>query len=347
VRVIFSRDWWPNAYSLGEGTITVNAGLVIFLDNEAQLVFVLCHELSHYYLQHTPKAIKKYVETINSEAFKNEIKRLSKEQYRVNQQLNELIKSLAFDSRRHSRSNEAEADLQAFNFMKKTGYDCNAIRTSLELLDKIDDSSLYKHLDLEHVFNFSDYPFKKKWIQKESAIFSQLDENGSPLTQEQKDSLKTHPDCSKRILLLTDSLEKARSTGKKFLVDEKVFNELKKDFFAEIIEQCYRNDNLSRNLYYSLLLLQGNENIPMAVYSVARCLNRIYENQKNHTLGLMIDLENKAFTGDYNLLLRILSRLRLDEIAALNYYFCRQYDEQMKDYPDFIKEMKKIQKIKN
>jgi Zn-dependent protease with chaperone function len=347
VRVIFSRDWWPNAYSLGEGTITINAGLMIFLDNEAQLVFVLCHELAHYYLQHTSKAIKEYVETIHSESFRNELKRLSKEEYRVNQQLGVLIKSVAFDSRQHSRSNEAEADLQAFNFMKKTGYDCSAIKTGLELLDKIDDSSLYKHLDVEQVFKFSEYPFKKKWIQKESAIFSQLDENDSPLSPAEKDSLKTHPDCSKRILLLTDSIEKVGSAGKKFLVDEKVFNELKKDFFAEIIEQCYRNNNLSRNLYYSLLLLQENENIPMAVYSVARCLNDIYENQKNHTLGLMIDLENKVYAGDYNLLLRMLSRLRLEEIAALNYYFCKEYDEQMKSYPDFEEEMKKIQKIQN
>jgi predicted Zn-dependent protease len=45
-RVIFSRDWWPNAFSMGDGTIVINAGLMIFLDNEAELVFVLSHELA-------------------------------------------------------------------------------------------------------------------------------------------------------------------------------------------------------------------------------------------------------------------------------------------------------------
>src|SRR5688572_11946121 len=35
-RVFFSRDWWPNAYSVGDGTIAVNAGLLIFLENEAE-----------------------------------------------------------------------------------------------------------------------------------------------------------------------------------------------------------------------------------------------------------------------------------------------------------------------
>jgi predicted Zn-dependent protease len=78
LRVVFSRDWRPNAYSLGEGTIAVNAGLLVFLDNEAELVFVLCHELAHYYLDHSGQAIKKYVETVNSEEFQKELKRLSK-----------------------------------------------------------------------------------------------------------------------------------------------------------------------------------------------------------------------------------------------------------------------------
>jgi len=346
LRVIFSRDWWPNAYSMGEGTIAINAGLMIFLENEAELAFIICHELSHYYLQHTQKAVKKYIETINSPALQEELKKLSKEEFKVNQRLEQLIKTLVFDSRQHSRSNEAEADMQAFDFMKKTGYDCKAIESSLHLLDKIDEVSYYKPLNLEQVFNFIDYPFKKRWTQKESVIFGQLNEKDGPLTPQEKDSLKTHPDCSTRILLLSDSIKKI-SAGKNFLADENAFNKLKKDFFPEIVEECYKEENLSRNLYYSLQMLQANENTSLAIYSVARCLNELYENQKNHRVGLTIDLENKVYPDDYNLLLRMLSRLKLDEIASLNYYFCKQYFEQMKDYPNFRDELKKLQKPQN
>ena len=78
IRLVFSRDWWPNAFSMGEGTLVVNAGLMVFLDNEAELVFVICHELAHFYLDHSNKEIKKNVETYNSVAFQNELKRLSK-----------------------------------------------------------------------------------------------------------------------------------------------------------------------------------------------------------------------------------------------------------------------------
>ena len=130
-RVVFSRDWWPNAYSMGDGTIAINAGLFIFLSNEAELAFVVSHELAHYYLDHTNKAIKQYVEKVNSAEFQNELKRISKSEYGVNKQLEELTRSFTFSSRRHSRENEAAADKLAFHFMRKTGYDCNAIKTCL------------------------------------------------------------------------------------------------------------------------------------------------------------------------------------------------------------------------
>src|SRR5690606_19405430 len=107
-------------YSMGDGSIAINAGLFVYLDNEAELIFILCHEIAHYYLDHTNSSIKKYVETVNSDEVQKELKRLSKTQYRVNQQLEELTKAFTFNSRRHSRERETEADRMAFQFMKNT-----------------------------------------------------------------------------------------------------------------------------------------------------------------------------------------------------------------------------------
>jgi len=345
-RVVFSRDWWPNAYSMGDGTIAINAGLMVYLHNEAELVFIVCHEIAHYYLDHTNKSIKQYVEKVNSEEFQNELKRLSKTEYGVNNQLEELTRTSAFSSRRHSRDNEAAADRLAFRFMKKTGYDCGAIKTCLELLDKVDDSLLYQSPDVRQLFNFTNYPFKNKWIQKESSIFSRVNETDATAGKE-KDSLKTYPDCSKRISLLHDSLATTSTGGKKFLVYEELFSQLKRDFFIEMTEQCYRDKNLSRNLYYNLLLLQSRENTPLAVYSVARCLNAIYDSQKNHKLGSRIDTESKGHPEAYNLLLRMLNQIRLDEIASVNYHFCKRYETEMKNYAGFREEMNKTQNLKN
>lgn len=348
LRLFFSRDASPNAYSMGEGTIVINAGLMIFLNNEAELVFVLCHELSHYYLDHTNKAIKKNVEMVNNEAFKKELKRLSKQEYRVGQQLDVLLKDITFSSRQHSRTNETEADRQAYQFMKNTGYDCNGITTCLQTLDKVDDFLFNKPLHLEQLFNFSNYPFKKKWIQNESVIFGQMSNDNSQLTIKEKDSLKTHPDCDKRILLLKDSVMKS-NTGQLFLVNELYFKQLKRDFFIEMTEQLYRDDYLTRNLYYNLLMLQKGENLPFAIYSIARALNKIYISQKQHQLGMITEKEDRAYPMEYNLLLRMFDRLRLDEIAELSFQFCSYYQSQMNGYKEFETEMEKARqhKIKN
>ena len=138
------------------------------------------------------------------------MKRLSKQEYGAGQQLDEMIKKLEFGNRRHRRENETKADRYAFMFMKNTGFDCNGIKTCLQLLDKVDDSLLYKSIDPGLIFNFSSYPFKKKWIQNESAIFSQMSNDNSPLTKKERDSLRTHPDCAVRISFLEDSILRTR-----------------------------------------------------------------------------------------------------------------------------------------
>ncbi len=345
-RLLFSRDWWPNAFSMGEGTLVVNAGLMVFLDNEAELVFVICHELAHFYLDHSNKAIKKNVETYNSVAFQNELKRLSKQEYGAGKQLDEMIKKHEFGNRRHSRENETEADRYAFMFMKNTGYDCNRIKTCLQLLDKVDDSLLYKSVDPELTFNFSNYPFKKKWIQKESAIFSQMSNDDSPLTKKERDSLKTHPDCAVRILHLEDSILKTRQ-GEKFITNKTLFGQLKKDFFVEMAEQQFKSNNLSRNLYYSLQMLQVGESTSYAMFAIARDLNIMYESQKNHKLGIITDKETRGYPADYNILLRMLDRLRLEEIAILNYNFCMQHKAEMSGYTGFNDEFNKAVKQKS
>lgn len=344
IRLLFSRDSWPNAYSIGEGTLVVNAGLFVYLENEAQLVYIICHELAHLCLDHSNKRIKQNVETLNSEVFKKEIKRISKQEYNAGRQLDSLVKNISYGFLRHNRESEEEADRYAFRFMKKTNYDCKAIISCLQLLDKADDSSFYKPLALEQVFNFNEYPFKKRWVQKESVLFGQMVNDDSPLSAKEKDSLKTHPDCDKRIDLLRDSVQGIKP-GKLFITDESYFNQLKKDFLVEITEQLFKKTALSRNLYLSLQMLQQKENLQFAVLSVARCLNKLYEAQKNHWLGTVTTKESRDYPQDFNLLLRMIDRLKLDEIADLNFNFCRYYQVLMEGYRGFDEEFKKAREL--
>jgi len=347
-RVVFSRDWWPNAYCTGDGSIAINAGLCIFLKNEAELAFVISHELAHYFLHHNEKEIQGYVEKINDQQYQKDLKHISREGYSVNKQLDELLKTMVFDSRRHGRDNEAQADEYALRFMKNTGYDCNAIKTCLQLLDNIDDTSYFNNPPvIEAQLDFPGYPFRQSWIKKQSSIFSAVKDDDSPLSKYEKDSLKTHPDCTKRIQLFESQWKDDGEIRNRFLVSEEKFNELKREFYFQIMEECYREDDISRNLYYALTLLENERGNQFAIYSAVRSFNRLWYLQKNHQLNQSIERENKSYPEQYNLLLRLLDRLRLDELVSLNTAFAARYAEQMKTYPGFAAELDKLQKLKN
>ena len=73
LRVLFSKAWWPNAASMGEGTIFFNIGLFNRLENESQVIFVLCHELAHYLLDHSNNKIRQYVATVYSNEFQKQL----------------------------------------------------------------------------------------------------------------------------------------------------------------------------------------------------------------------------------------------------------------------------------
>jgi predicted Zn-dependent protease len=346
LRIFFTRDWWPNAYSMGDGSIAINAGLVIHMQNEAELAFVLCHELAHYYKAHTLQSVDNYVSVTNSPAFQNKLKELSKQQYGVNKELEKLSLNLVFNSRHHGRSKETEADMQAFVFFKNTGYNANGIVSLLQLLDSVDKATVFPKLNVRAMLNFEGYPFKNKWVQEESAIFSKINTQTSEDKAKEIDSFKTHPDCSVRIAALKDSVA-SQNGGKDFLVDETYFQKVKEELLLEMIEHTYQSDNLSRNLYYNLLLLQQQKHANLAAYFIARDLNKLYQQQKNHKAGLLLDTENKFYADDYNQLLRLLNRIRLDELAQMTRSFCNRYLLPLKDFQRVAEQLNIAEKNNN
>lgn len=344
IRLVFSKDWWPNAYSVGEGTLVVNAGLLVQLGDEAELVSVICHELAHLYLDHGNKAIRKNIETFSSKEFKEQIRKLSKQEYGAGIELDKLLMNMAFGSRRHSRDNEAEADRQALAFLKNTVYDGHAILDCLGRLDTIDAQPLYDSLTLPSVFNFPDYIFRKKWIAKEAVIFGGMQEEDMySLSKVERDSLKTHPDCARRIELLKDEVSPL-TRGKRFAEGETTFNRLKRRFLIDITDHLFEEKNYSRHLYYCLTLLDDSIYRPYAVYATARVLNRLFDCQKDHSFGKVTEKESRWNASDYNMLLRLLDRVRLQELSDLNYYFCLRFKDGMAGYEGFSGEWEKAQK---
>ena len=331
---LFSRAYWPNAFSTGEGTIVLNIGLFTKLQNESQVVFALCHELSHLYLNHSNKAIEHYITTLYSDEFQAKLKTLKKQEFDKNKELDKLEKGVVFSSRRHGRQHESEADSMALVFMKNTGFDITEAIGCLKMLDDIDKDSYNTEEGLRQIFNFTEYPFQNKWVKKEEAFFGISADN--TITDKEEDSLKTHPDCKVRMLKLTPAVAIFKNAmAKKNWVDETEFKKLQQLFAFETLSFCYNSKRISRCLYLAMELHKQYPDNVYIITTIGKCFNLFYENQQKHTLNNIVSLPSPLGEKNYNTLLEFIQKINLQDMAAISYYFLKQYDSKFATDKDF------------
>jgi Zn-dependent protease with chaperone function len=338
-RVLFCKAYWPNAASMGEGTILFNIGLFNRLQNEAQVVFILCHELAHLYFDQGNKALEVYVNTVYSEEFQKELKNIQRSSYNKGQQLQTLARNITFNSRRHNREHESEADSMALEWMKNTPFDLHEALNCLALLDSVDLDKYDVPLNLVQVLQTSRYPFQSRWLRQNLGLAAMADHQ----TKEEKiveDSLKTHPDCQQRIIRLQGRVALyQRQTGIKFLRDQQEFEKLGPAFDIEIIWYCLKTGLVSRCLYLSLEMLPVYSDNAYVFAMIEGSLNKCYDFQKKHELSHIADLPAPDFEKKYDSLLYFIQNLRLPEWAALSYYFGLDHQDRFKDNEEFLHQL--------
>ncbi|MDB5246103.1 MAG: peptidase family [Segetibacter sp.] len=330
----FSRSGVPNASYIGEGVILFNMGLFKKLDNESQVIFILCHELAHFYLKHSENSINKYVLTMNSDEVQKELRNIKQSNYRKREQLDKLVKGLTFSSHRHSRDHESEADSMAIELMHNTRFDISQSLSTLALLDSIDVDTLNTGTMLGKIFNAKEYPFQKRWIAREEGLLgghAELKED-EPIA----DSLKTHPDCQLRIKQVAPMINRYRTVAAiKNAVNETRFGELKTTFEYEVIEYAYELNNYSKSFFYTLSLLQLRQSDPYLVTNIGRILNGFYHAQKSHNLSKFTDLPAPYHPSNYNLLLQFIQNLYPENFASLSFHFLKSYSPALGNHTPF------------
>ncbi|HWV68855.1 M48 family metallopeptidase [Chitinophaga sp.] len=336
IQCFFSRSGVPNASYIGEGIILFNMGLFTQLENESQAAFVLCHELAHYYLQHSENSIARYVNTMNGKDMQQELRKIKASEYGKREQLDKLVQGITFNSRRHSRDHESQADSMGLVFLQNTRFNPNGALTVLALLDTVDTDTMNTSARLQQLFNASAYPFRKKWIAKREGLL------GSSLQPEKDqqsiDSLKTHPDCRQRIKLLERTVNAGTQTAWN-LINKAAFDSLQQAFKYEVVNYAFENDRYTLSLYYAISLLQEHPDDPFLVTHIGKVLNSCYEAQKAHVLGKHIDLPSPDFSDNYNVLLQMIQNLGLDEFPAISFYYLKTYQPILNTYTAFTREL--------
>jgi hypothetical protein len=340
----FSRSYIPNAAYIGEGIILVNMGLFDRLSDESQAAFILCHEISHYYLGHQEKSIEKYVNTINSPEMQAQLRKIKGSEYHRREQLQSLVKGLAFDSRRHSRDHESQADSMAVELMRHTAFALTGATSTLALLDSVDKDDFDVESYLPKTFNAGDYPFRKKWLAREEGLLGGHAHLNKDNQDGLADSLKTHPDCPLRVRLITPLVK--GGAGGTFVIDSVKFMQLRERCRYEIIEYAFASDEYTQSLWLALELLQQRPADAYAVAQVGRVLNGIYQAQKTHTLGKVVDLPAPYYAENYNSLLQFVENLYLVDIASISFYFLKAHYPELQQYGLFRKTLEESAKNK-
>jgi hypothetical protein len=205
-----------NAFSLPNGTILVTMGLLAQVTNEAELAFVLAHEIAHYSEHHT--------RDYNTKGKNND-------------PMSRYMRYHQF-----SREQEFAADrVGLLTFYKDSPY-------SYDILDGLFDVLLYSDLPFDEV------PFQRSEVETDFYRFPDnyflKTVANIPDRSNMIDTLLTHPNIEKRRTVANGLVNNLPNTGRqKFIQPEEQFSRLRNVARLACIEQFLVNHDYDKAIY--------------------------------------------------------------------------------------------------
>lgn len=322
--LLISRFPEFNAFVTNNGVVTVFLGLLTALESDAQLAFILCHEIAHLEMKHADARIRAQAERVADKQFRKEVRTASRQTYGGRIRLMELAREIGFEAARHQRYKESEADSLGLEyFMKTRFYSPDAVR-NMEILDSIDfDRSTM--LNLEQIFHHDSYPFSKDWLYYAGASSMASVEYNMRFSI---DSLKTHPDCLERKEMLERILSSrfpGRSDGLRFIRSEQDFIKLNRMANLEIAESYYRWKNYDLSMYYALQLLEQYPDEKYLHTMVGLNMAQLCAAYQRRELGKVLGYTSMDQPESFNRMLAFLHELRSREMGELAYWYLEKH----------------------
>lgn len=209
-----------NAFSTDQGIIFVTTGLVSQVSSEAQIAYVLAHEIAHFKRKHVLERFK---------------------------QKTVLKNANYYELSTYSKDRELEADSDAIEIYKNAGYDESLIEPTFDVL-------MYSYLPFDEV-KIPETFFNSKEFYVPTFKFPK---EGFPITAEENynDSKSSHPNISKRKKQVIDVLAKGNGwNGKADLLGTDRFNEIRNIARFETVRNAILALDLT-NALYSIFVLK-------------------------------------------------------------------------------------------
>jgi hypothetical protein len=287
------------------------------VQNDAEIIFVICHELAHQVLEHTKAGLYAKAEKYTNKDFVKSLNKTLKEEYNVKKKLENLIMPSLLSDMSFNRQEELAADSVGFLFFSKTKFDRNAALSTIELLDSIDLFYDRDPIALSKVLNCPDYPYRAKWEPQEHHSSLMVIEDEKDVLE---DSLKTHPDCKvRKEAILRQFPQSQVAIGTLYMTDS-----------------MFLRQNMGRMMFYAYhSMIEYPENLFARVY-LAFGFSRLSHLQKTHKVGTEFPLPLNNYEVNYNKLLNFINNLNREEATNLGYCLLRPVQESLKKYEDYL-----------
>ena len=276
-----------NAFSTNQGMIFITTGLLARLSTEAELAFVLAHEIAHYTEKHVINSV------LESDRVFSKRKRLKYDNY------DENILKLS----KYSKKLEFEADSIGFVNYVNAGYNLDGAKQVFNVLKYSSLPMENQSIDVASIH--SGIPSKKI-----------LDTVVEIDVTEKSDLLSSHPNISSRI----EKIEEANiNTRGKFhkLLSQNEFNLLVNSCKVEEIKLQFQNLNYVTALYNSMCLIKTypehpllKEFISKSLYSISKYANAKQLNNLNGSY--------KDHPGEISKLYYLFESISNEQITALS-----------------------------
>ncbi len=283
-----------NAFATNQGMLFFTTGLLAQFSSEAQLAFVLAHEITHFKENHV---LQSYETTLDK---KNTVEQLSK----------------------YSKEHELEADRAAVKLCHDAGYAKEEIYGSFDVL-------MFSHLPFDEIpfdktyFN-TDYFYVPESIYSKKVYKINMDEDYN-------DELSSHPNIEKRRSEVENSINKFNNWQQNsFRFDKQEFYEIRNICRFETIRQRIITGEIPYALYEIYILEQefpNSESLKAfkahAWYDLARL--RIDGNWRN------IVPSEKELEGESGTFLEFISKHKPEQTYA---FALRTIYDIKRKYPD-------------
>ena len=290
-----------NAFATNSGLVFVNVGLLARLENEAQLAFILAHEITHVIEKH------------NLDLFLEQ-KKLEKGNRREYLNRNADVNSILLKKNIYSRELEFEADEGGIEYFLKTKYDLDA---ALQIFD------ILRYARLPATNDTFDWAyFEDEGLRFPSEFILDKVQKIGTLNYSDDDSKSTHPSINKRKAKIREALKNKESDERKpFLVSEKTFEIIKEQAINSLVDYYLRDFDYYDAIYTASQLI-GSEKYrnQKYEYNIGQALSAIVK-LRNADEFDDFEVDHEKIEGESQRVFRLVNKMSDEDIniLAVNY----------------------------